>query len=350
MAGGRLLPGRLLIDLPNWVGDVIMTLPAVARLLEANVGGSTVLHCRPPVQRLLAELFPSATVMASTRRASPIASALRLARGGRFALAVTFRHATRAKLLVRLAAHRTLGSRGDGSRLLLSRDFPVDRDRHQVRDMDGLLAALGLPAVDVSRRPPIPAAVRAEGRALLERSRLRGVGPVGLAPAAGWGLSKRWPAERFGALARRLDERGLTPVVLIGPGEADVARTVCSAAGRDLPVLGECLDVAALLGVITGLDVLVGNDSGPMHLAAMAGIPVVALFGPTDPGRTGPLWGEHVILRRRLECSPCFEPDCPLRHHACLDEVEPEEVAAEIEHIAGRREPRPTLPERVAEG
>ncbi len=349
MAARRSLPGRLLVDLPNWVGDVIMTLPAVGRLAEANSAGTTVLHCRPPVERLLAELFPTATVIASTRRASPLGSALRLTRGGRFGLAVTFRHATRAKLLVRLAARRTLGSRGDGSHVLLSRGFPVDRGRHQVRDMDALLADLMLPPVDASRRPSVPPAVLAEGRAILDCHHVGGDALVGLAPAAGWGLSKRWPAERFGALARLLAERGHAPLVLVGPGEDDVARAVIAAAGRDLPVLGESLDVAALLGVIAGLGAVVGNDSGPMHLAAMAGVPVVALFGPTDPGRTGPLWGEHVIIRLGLECSPCFEPECPLGHHACLDDIEPDAVVAAVERVMVSEDHERTMREVVAE-
>ena len=349
MAAGRSLPGRLLVDLPNWVGDVIMTLPAVGRLIEANAGGATVLHCRPPVERLLAELFPSTTVVASTRRASPLGSALRLTRGGRFGLAVTFRHATRAKLLVRLAARRTLGSRGDGSHLLLSRGFPVDRDRHQVRDMDALLVDLELPPVDAGRRPPVPAAVLAEGRSILDRTCLHGEGLVGVAPAAGWGLSKRWPAEHFGALARLLADRGYRPLVLIGPGERNVARAVITAAGCDLPIVGESLDVAALLGVIAGLAAVVGNDSGPMHLAALAGVPVVALFGPTDPGRTGPLWGEHLIIRRGLECSPCLAPECPLRHHACLDDIEPKEVAAAVVRVMACQDREPAMPDAVAE-
>lgn len=330
------LPGRLLVDLPNWVGDVVMALPAVARLVDANRGGVSVLHCRPPIARLLGAVFPGAGIVASGRRAFPLLTAAALVRRWRrFDLAVTLRNATRAKLLVRLAGRSAVGSRGAGSRLLLSHGYAVDRRRHQALDHDGLLDALGLERADAGWRPPVPPTAAAEGRRLLDGAGLAHRRLVGLAPAAGWGESKRWPAERFGEVGRILRGEGLEPVVLVGPGESDVAREVVAACGGPPPtVLGEELDVAALLGLVAGLEVLVGNDSGPMHLADMAGVPVVALFGPTDPARTAPRPDGHRLLRLGLECSPCFEPACPLGHHGCLREIGAGTVAEAVLAVA----------------
>ncbi len=332
MSAPASLPGRLLVDLPNWVGDVVMALPAVSRLTAANRGGQTVLHCRPPVARLLAGVYPEARVVASGRRSFPPFTALGLLRGGgRYDLAVTLRNATRAKLLVRIAGRRALGSRGAGSRLLLNDAYAVDRERHQTLDHDALLATLGLRPVDPDWRPQVPPELVGEGRERLQRAGRDGRGLVGIAPSAGWGESKRWPAARFGELGRMLRARGLEPVILVGPGESVVAAEVVAAGGDPAPVvLGEDLDVAALLGVVTGLEVLVGNDSGPMHLADLAGVPVVALFGPTDPARTAPRVGGRRLIRRHLECAPCFEPVCPLGHHRCLAEIEAAEVAEAV--------------------
>jgi ADP-heptose:LPS heptosyltransferase len=105
--------------------------------------------------------------------------------------------------------------------------------------------------------------------------------------------------ENYGKLAVRLLRRGYEPVVVIGPGERSIADAVCSAAGRSLPVVGEQQDVAGLASVAAGVSVLVGNDSGPMQTAARFGTPVVALFGPTEPCRTGPLGPEHHVLSCR---------------------------------------------------
>ena len=316
------LPTRMVIDLPNWVGDQVMTLPAVHRLVTANAGGETTLHSRPAGRRLFASLFPAAVVVASPPKCSPITTARRLCRGGgRFDLGVTLRHAPRAKICLRLTARRSLGSDGDGGRLLLTERYPVDRSRHQVFDADPILEGLGLPGVDSRWRPALPLALVEEGARLLRRAGVAREGAIGVAPACARGETKRWPAASFGKLAGRIRARGLEVVVVVGPGEEEFGRQVAAAAGRPLPIVGSDVDVAGLAGMLARLSVLVCNDSGPMHLAAAVGIRMVALFGPTDPRRTGPLGDHHVILRRDLECAPCRARTCALGHAACLQEL-----------------------------
>jgi ADP-heptose:LPS heptosyltransferase len=329
------LPARLLADLPNWLGDVVMTLPAISRLVEANAGSSTVLHSRPPVKRLLAQLFPETTVVASQHRASPFLSAFRLCRdAGRFDIGVTLRHASRAKILIRLAARATYGSAG--SDLLLTRKFSVDRQRHQVYDCDPILDGLGLDGVDPSWRPVLPEHLRTEGEAALRQAGAWSRPLAGLAPAAAWGSSKQWPAARYGELAARLLDKGLQPVILIGPGEEPTAELVTASAGIDLPVVGAEVDVAGLAGILSHLAVLICNDSGPMHLAATVETPVVALFGPTDPARTAPLGDSNQVLSLALDCAPCFEVECPLRHQRCLQDLSLEKVVqATLKQVAG---------------
>jgi len=323
------------VDLPNWIGDVVMSLPAVARLGDRWRPGEMVLGCRPPVARLLGLVFPGSNVIATDRRTSLLATARRLTVGhGRFHTAVTLRHATRAKLLVRLVARRTLGSAGGGGGILLTQAFPVDRDRHQVHDADPVLRALDLPPADPAWRPPLPSVLATEGKAALERAGVTGK-IAGLVPGAAWGDSKRWPVESFGRLARLIGEIGLTPVVFIGPGEEWLAAEISEAAGRRVANVGPDLDVAGLFGALAGARVVISNDSGPMHLAALAGVPIVALFGPTDPRRTAPLVEPRRVLCRAMDCSPCFKARCPLGHQRCLKEITPEAVAAEAQRLAG---------------
>lgn len=331
-----MLPGRLVVDLPNWVGDQVMALPAVHRLVEGNCGGETTLHARPAASRLFEVLFPTAEVVASPPKASPISSARRLVRsGGRYDVGITLRHASRAKICLRLTARRTLGSGGDGGRFLLSERYPVDRSRHQVFDADPILEGLGLERVNPRWRPALPLALVEEGARLLRRCGIEREGAIGLAPATARGTSKRWPASAFGALATRVLARGREAVLVIGPGEDELAREVVTAAGRPVPVVGSHSDVAGLAGVLARLSVLVCNDSGPMHLAAALGVRMIALFGPTDPRRTGPLGDHSVVLRRELDCAPCGARTCPFGHGACLHDLTVDRVEGALARLLG---------------
>lgn len=308
-----------------------MSLPAVTALVESIAGGATTLHCRPAVERLLELLFPAARVVATARRAAPLSGARRVLGGdGRFDVGVTLRHSTRGKLLLLFAARLRFGSRGGGATLLLSESFQVDRARHQVHDADALLDRLGTRTADATWRPVVPGMLTDEGAAALARAGVQPGAVVGLLPGAAWGVSKQWPPELFGRLATLLDNAGVRPVVVIGPGEEELAGAISEAASLDVPSLGPELDVAGLFGVLSLLDAAVCNDSGPMHLAALTGIPVVALFGPTDPRRTAPSGDAHRLVHLALECSPCLKPVCPLGHRDCLRGVDSERVAAEV--------------------
>jgi heptosyltransferase-2 len=245
---------------------------------------------------------------------------------GRVDLGLSLRNAWRAKIFLRLVARRAWGSMSSGG-ALLDHTVSPDPDRHQRHDWDGLLEALDL-------EPPTDAALRLPRRLSLEaRARLADVPPgptVGLAPAAVGGASKRWPAERYGQLADRLADRGWRPVMVVGPGEDAVALAAAAGSTRDYPILGADTDVAGLAGLVTELDLIVGNDSGPVQLAATFGTPVVAIFGPTDPRRTRPLGATVQVVRREIECAPCARPTCPLVHHACMDGLSVDRVLAAV--------------------
>jgi ADP-heptose:LPS heptosyltransferase len=105
-----------------------------------------------------------------------------------------------------------------------------------------------------------------------------------------------------------------------------------------LPAVGTDVDVAGLSGVLVHLAVLVGNDSGPAQLAVMVGVPVVALFGPTNPVRTGPRGGGNVVVSRRLRCAPCLQPRCPLVHSDCLAGLAVAEVEEAVLQVLEERD------------
>ena len=285
------LPARLLVDLPNWLGDLIHTLPALAALARGNRGGET-WALLPPAHAPLVRLLGAGVIE------RPSGASFRWARrelGGRFDVALTARHSTRAKLL--LAGTRAplrLASRGRGAAVLGLATFRVVRSHHQRHDLDRALVRLGLPELDDAPfRLPIPPGLGARGER--QRRVLAGGFPtVAILPATRGGNGKQYPLARFAAVAEELAAARAAVVVVVGPGEEllalDLARRVGAAVAPTVQPLDE---VAALLAACAAT---VGNDSGLTHLAAAVGCPTVALFGPTDPGRTAPV-GAAVVVR-----------------------------------------------------
>jgi heptosyltransferase-2 len=209
----------------------------------------------------------------------------------------------------------------------LTRSVPRDSSGHQVDYYRRLVAALGF--ANGSREPHIcvPDAARATGDRLLRDAGWDGAVPlVALAPGAAYGGAKRWPPQHFGELARTLAGDGVACVMVGSGADAAAAAEVSRHAGtRVLSVVGRT-DLPALAGVLARCRTLVTNDSGAMHLAAAAGVPVTAMFGPTREHATGPLGDAHVVLTHDVWCRPCMLRECPL-DHACMRGIAPAAVA-----------------------
>ena len=165
-------------------------------------------------------------------------------------------------------------------------------------------------------------------------------------PGAAW-VTKRWPPERYGALARELGERhGVGVLVLFGPGEEGLAAAVLSAAypARPASLPSSVRELAALSERAL---LLVSGDTGPYHIARALGVPTLGLFGPTDPARNGPRGGRDRVLWGRVPCSPCYGRDCPTAIE-CMAAVElPDVLAAAAELLEkAASTPAPPAPSR----
>lgn len=329
---------RTLIVAPNWVGDCVMAEP-VFRALQAS-GRELAVLARKPLHSLLA-LFPGGPT--PIEKGPDDATLAALVAGG-FDEAVILPNSFRAAwLLARAGIARRWGYRADFRGPLLAPAVARPRDgfkviRPQIEDYRELLAAMDVaPPADWLPRLDLPEELRARGRERLARANLSGSHPlVGLAPGAEWGNSKRWPMRYWSDLANELRRRlpGVREAIFVGPKEIWLGVRVHEESGKIHPLVGPDLDLAGLAAVLAELDLLVTNDSGPMHLAAAVGVPCVALFGPTDRRRTAPAGGAdagHVVLDRDLWCSPCFRRRCPLLHHGCLRGIGVDEVATAVE-------------------
>ncbi len=322
---------KRLVIAPNWLGDCVMALPVLRALRRNDPAGSLTVLARPSAAPVL-RLEGSADAVWESRGRGPgglLADSGR-ARAARFEEVWVLPHSFRSALLAWLTrAPRRFGYAADGRKGLLTaapeRPAPL---AHQLRDYDRLLAAAGVEPDPAPPRIVLPEEAVRRAENYLDLQRLAdGPRPVYLAPGAAFGPTKQWPAERFALLADALMDEGHRAAIVVGPDEVELGRLVARRARHRIPVLGADLDTGELAAVLALGRLLVGNDSGPAHLAAAGGVPALVFFGPTDPGRTTPAGSPVAVLDRYVWCSPCFRKTCPYRHE-CLEEITVEMAAA----------------------
>lgn len=297
---------RTVVLAPTWLGDTVMALPVLEAIAESRAQGVDVLAPASmerflKATRLFRLVLPSSDSFFGDRRI--------LAVGG-YDEAFVLPHSWRSALLPFLAhVEVRRGCDRDGRGILLTdRAGAPDRARHQVNDYDALLLDVGLDRASDVPRFRLPPGFVASGRRKLEEV---GIDPdrafVGFNPGGLGTERKRWPIERFAAIASELRGAGVPAVVYCGRTEEPSAKRIAAAVSPALPVLGSDEDVLGLASFLAPCRLLVTNDSGAMHLAAALGVRCVALFGPTDPARTAPLGPDHRIVRG--ETMESIDPD-----------------------------------------
>jgi lipopolysaccharide heptosyltransferase I len=323
---------RVLIVRLSAIGDVVHTLPVLAALKSA---GHEVSWLVEPAGRGLLTDHPllEATIVAPSARRFRVSGAratLRALRRTEFDVALDlqglFKSASWARLsgARRVIGHERQKRREPLSALLLHETMPVPTEAVHVIDKNlSLLRSLGIDALG-TREFPLPAAklpdVSSEPLAVLN-------------PAGGW-PGKLWPAESYGALARRLRERGLLPLVTWGPGERPLAeRVVESSEGAAVVAAPTTLLEFAALAQRARL--VVAADTGPLHLACAVRAPVVALFGPTDPARNGPFSPDDVVVRQTPPCAPCYRRSCTV-HENIMTTIDVDSVARAVDERLAR--------------
>ncbi len=343
-------PDKILVLAPNWVGDVVMATPAFRALRASFPAAEITLVIRPYVRKVLdgAPWFDR-IVPFDRRRKGSLADAVRVIRRFRaqgFDLAVVFPNAFSTALLARLGgARKRVGYVRDRRAFLLTKAIPRPGEEPggpgafqpvYMADyyLDLAKAAGAEPAGRLLELFLTPETER-KTRALFsdlgvgDRDRL-----VGLNPGAAFGSSKCWMPERFAEAGDRLAERlGARCLVLAGPGEEEVQRTIASSM-RSGPLVPppEAVPLDVLKGVVARLDLLVTNDTGPRHFANAFRVPSVVLMGPTDPRYTHSGDERAVVLRADVDCGPCHLKTCPTDHR-CMKALTPGMVVEAAEAL-----------------
>jgi heptosyltransferase-2 len=323
---------KRLVVAPNWIGDAVMSLPLLRALRRAHPSDSLgVLARKGPAAIYRAEGNVDDVLLRSS-----FLSDVAALRRGRFDEAWLLPNSFRAGLYAFASgAKRRIGFATDRRGALLTHPLPPPPGTgHQLRDYDALLLAQGVAPDEGPPRLALPEPAAKRAAAVLSDAGLSRF--VALCPGSAFATTKRWPAERYAALADALAERALPCAILIGPGEREIGARVAASARAPLRVLGEDLDPVELAAVLARARCAVTNDSGPMHLAGAVGTPVVAFFGATDPGRTGPSGSPSRVLDRYVFCSPCFRTDCPYGHE-CMTEIGVDDAVRAVLELAGDR-------------
>ncbi|MBI2957131.1 MAG: lipopolysaccharide heptosyltransferase II [Acidobacteria bacterium] len=344
---------KILVRVPNWVGDAVMSLPALRKLREKFPAADITVLARPSVAGLYASVAGVNRVLVFDHRGRHrgLAGLERLAaelRRERFDLAVLFQNAFQAAWLAfRAGIPRRVGYARDARRLLLTEAIavpkPADIPPHETYYYLELLRRAGwlgsLPVIGEIRLEPSAAA----GERLRQRLRALGLGEgsdlrVVIAPGAAYGSAKCWLPERFAALADRLAEAYDAAVLLCGTSaEASLGEAI-AARMRTKPIslVGQTT-LEEFLALLASVDLFIGNDSGAMHLAAGVGLPQVIIFGPSDEAGTGPLNARARVVKHPVSCSPCFLRQCPVDHR-CMTRVGVEDVWQAVDAaLADRR-------------
>ena len=323
------MTGPVLIREVNWLGDAVMTTPALAAVRAAFPGRRLVLVANP----LVAELFrhhpdvDGILLYERDGRHGGAAGMIRMAREVRRerpGAAFIFQNAFDAAILAFLAGiPERIGYATDGRRFLLTNAIPVTEEiasLHHVEYYLRLLSGIGIPVPAEPRmRLMVTEEERAAMRARLAGEGIRETGPVlGINPGATYGSAKRWYPDRFAAAADALSEEWNASVVLMGSApEKPLADDIAAAMRRRAVNLAGRTTVRELMALLSLCGFLVTNDSGPMHVAAALGVPLAAVFGPTDWRKTFPWTPRARIVRVDVDCSPCMLRECD-RGHECM--------------------------------
>ena len=370
--------GRILVRGVNWLGDAVMTTPALQRLREAQPEA----HLALLTHQKLADLWqrhPSLDeILTFSSGESPWSVAGRL-RAQAFDAALVLPNSPRSALEVWLARiPRRIGYARPWRNWLLtqavaSRPGHVRMPKRSVSEVNRLIRLPPTRAATLSGQPPDPAAhqihdylyiaatfgakpeplpptleipaveMRQAEDALLSdaRTKLPGADPasplvfLGLNPGAEYGPAKRWPAANFAAVVREVSRRRRNCLWLAvgSQGDRDLCEEVARLAGAGVLNLAGRTSLRQLMALLKLCRVVLTNDTGPMHVAAALGAPVVVPFGSTSPELTGPgLPGDakHHLLRSAVPCAPCFRRVCPIDFR-CMAGISTERVIAAID-------------------
>jgi len=324
---------KILIRGTNWIGDAILTLPAVASIRATYPKAHMAILVKPLVADVYRLFSDADEIIIYEKKFDTPTGVLRLARRlkkEKFDLAILLQNAIEAAIIA-LAAGIPLraGYDSDGRGLLLTHRVRRTKEIKKVHQVDYYLEMVkALGCVSVNRETNLKAKINISDA----RDVLRKYLPewekdlIGIAPGATYGAAKKWFPERFAEVADKLNEKfSMEGIILGGKGDRETANQVKKMANSKLVNLAGETNLREAIYLISLCRLFISNDSGLMHIAGALNIPTVAIFGSTNPVTTSPEGKKSVIVRKEVSCSPCLKKTCPIDFR-CMSLITVEDV------------------------
>jgi len=311
---------KILIEVPTWLGDCIMTTPAIENIIKLHpsaditIFGSVVsikaFAYHPRVKKIVVDESRNSKfrIFKLYKQAKQL---------GKFDCAISFRRTFTSKLFIFF------------SRAILKGNYKryTKNTTHQViRYNDFINKVFNVDSsadkLIIYKNPKLVQLIKPDKKLL------------GINPGASYGSAKRWYPEEFAKVASELSN-GYDIVIFGGPGEKDMAmdieKLLIEKGVNNYQNLAGETTIPELVSHISNLDLFITGDSGPMHVAAAFQVPTVAIFGPTKDNETSQWMNEKsFIVKRDLDCQPCMKRTCPLQHHDCMKLIKAEEVLSAV--------------------
>ena len=333
---------KILIRVPNWIGDAVLSLPAIKSLKQNFPDSEIWVAATEWVKDLfsVSDDSPKVIPIPSLKDARTFRAFSRELREKDFDVGVLLTNSFSSALLFYLARiPNRWGYRRDGRRVLLTKSVLLkepDDSVHQLNYYLNLLAGLGLKISSPEIGLKLTAEEKGEARQIVLSAGLDPARPLIIFdPGASYGPAKRWPAPSFAALGNMLQASPDAQVLLIGSSDEDaLARKIAAEMEKKPASFVGKTTLRQLVSLISLANLFVTNDTGPMHLANALRVPVVAIFGPTDPSRTGPFFQPARVLRKEVPCWPCLYRKCPYDHR-CMTAITPRGVFEVCQEFLG---------------
>jgi heptosyltransferase-2 len=334
-----LKPFRILIRSSNWLGDAVMSVPTV-RAIKNGRPDSHVTIAAPEKIAAMWKLIAEVDATIPLPDASLVSVVRLLRQQMHFDVAILFPNSLRVALETWLSGiPRRVGYRGHWrswfvNQIVRKPRKPGPLEHHSLRFLR-IARDCGAETPkpeDQTSKLPLPALNQTSN---LQPSRGYGLAGkhqalIGLCPGAEYGPAKRWLPERFAEAAAKITAQSSAQWILFGTkNDAAIGEQIAAAIGDDCVNRIGQTTLDQLIDELRQCRLLLTNDTGTMHLAALLGVPVAAIFGSTEPRLTGPLGNGHIVLRHHVECSPCFFRECPIDFR-CMKAVSADEVAGAV--------------------
>ncbi len=321
---------KILIILPNWLGDAVMATPAIELLSAYHPNARfTFVGSFVSIEAIKHHPLCEKAVVDETKKASSrLLATYKLARElGEFHLAISFRNQLHSSLLLRFTKTVIcLAKKSWHSMFLLSHTPNISSNQHLSKQY----AQLAMTNVNSWNQETSNLKLYIEPNKFAKPT-------LGINAGATYGSAKRWYPERFAEVAREFSDR-FDIIIFGGPNEVEMANEIESnlknSHVKNYINLAEKTDIKGLCANIGGCSLFITNDSGPMHVAAAYQVPTVAIFGPTKHKETCQWMNEKSkIVRHDMECSPCMKRECPLKHHDCMKSITALEVIQAVKEL-----------------